>query len=145
MERKSIHIFLVEDNQGDILLTKEAFEDAELDHRLTIVTDGEQAITYLKSIAEKDLSGSPDMILLDINLPKVNGIEVLKFVKSSEKLRHIPVVMLTTSSFEPDVMESYRNYANCYITKPVEVDEFIAAVTSLDQFWVKHAKLPRSH
>ena len=136
------HILLVEDNEGDILLTKEALEDATTNTKLSIVKDGKEAVDFLNKVGKYTEEGLPDLLLLDINLPKKNGHEVLKYIKSAEKLKHIPVIMLTTSSSEEDINLSYSNYANCYITKPVEVDDFLSVVTSIEKFWTKVVRLP---
>src|SRR5579872_1038766 len=122
---KPIKILLVEDNEGDILLTKDALEDCRIMNEVAIVRDGEAAIDFFRHLKNKD--GKPDLVLLDINLPKKSGIEVLVFLKTNENYKQIPVIMLTTSSSEKDVMLSYKNYANCYITKPIEVSEFMNA------------------
>ena len=142
LHMKSIHILLVEDNEGDILLTKEAFEDAKILNTLSIARDGQEAILFLDK--KKPYSGvaSPDLILLDVNLPKKNGHEVLQYIKNSERLKHIPVIMLTTSLSEKDIVKSYENYANCYITKPVEVEDFLNVIASIEQFWIKIVQLP---
>ncbi len=137
-----IHILLVEDNEGDILLIKEAFEEARIVNKISTVKDGEQAILYLtKSDPYSDVD-MPDLILLDVNLPRKNGHEVLAFIKTSPGLKHIPVVMLTTSSAEKDIIESYKNHANCYINKPVEVDKFLNAILKIEEFWIQLVKLP---
>ncbi|MGM0460185.1 MAG: response regulator [Bacteroidota bacterium] len=138
-----IHILLVEDNDGDILLIEEAFEEAKLMNKVSIVKDGEKAIHFLTRQGDFSDAGTPDLILLDVNLPRKNGHEVLEFVKTNEMLKHIPVIMLTTSSSDKDVLKSYKNHANCYITKPVEVEEFLKAITKIKNFWINLVKLPR--
>jgi CheY-like chemotaxis protein len=137
-----VNILLVEDNEGDILLTKEAFEDAKIHIKLSIARDGKEAINYIANQMEHRDGGLPDLILLDINLPKKSGHEVLKYIKDNEKSKHIPVIMLTTSSSETDINQSYNNYANCYITKPVEVNDFLAVIASIESFWISVVKLP---
>ena len=137
-----IHILLVEDNDGDILLIEEAFEEAKLMNKVSIVKDGEKAIHFLTKQGGYSNADTPDLILLDVNLPRKNGHEVLEFVKTDEKLKQIPVIMLTTSSSEKDVLKSYKNHANCYITKPVEVEEFLKAITKIKNFWINLVKLP---
>jgi len=138
-----VHILLVEDNEGDILLTTEAFEHAKIINELSIVRDGKEAIDFLlKQNKYQDVS-TPDILLLDINLPKKNGIEVLKFIKSNENLKHIPVIMLSTSSSDSDVNLAYENYANCFITKPVEVGDFMNAIAKIEEFWINIVKLPQ--
>ena len=139
---KVIHILLVEDNEGDILLTQEAFEEAKLITRLSVVRDGKEAVDFLnKTEAFKGVQ-TPDMLLLDVNLPKKNGHEVLQFVKQNESLKHIPVIMFTTSSSENDINLSYKNHANCYITKPVDVTEFLTVITRIENFWISIVDLP---
>lgn len=137
-----IHILLVEDNEGDIVLTKEAFEDAKILNTLSIVKDGQDAIHFLNQKGRYAHAQLPDLILLDINLPKKNGHEVLQYIKESKQLKHIPVIMLTTSLSEQDILKSYTNHANCYITKPVEVEDFLNVVTSIENFWIKIVQLP---
>ncbi len=142
MAMDSVHILLVEDNEGDILLTKEALEEVKLTNTVSIMRDGEAAIKFLNKETPYQKEKEPDLILLDINLPKIGGQEVLKYIKTSSHLRHIPVIVLTTSSSYEDVSSSYRNYANCYIVKPVEIDDFIKAVAQIEDFWIKIVKLP---
>jgi len=139
---KPIHILLVEDNEGDILLTTEAFENSKIVIQLSVVKDGKEATDFLINAGQYADAEQPDLLLLDINLPKKNGHEVLKFIKGNEKLKHIPVIMLTTSSFENDIILSYKNYVNCYITKPVEVDTFLDVVSKIENFWIAIVKLP---
>lgn len=140
---KSIHILLVEDNEGDILLTQEAFEDAKILNYLSIARDGQEAIHFLEKIGPYSDALTPDLVLLDVNLPKKNGHEVLKYIKGNARLKHIPVIMLTTSASERDIVESYENYANCYITKPVEVEDFLNVISSIEHFWIKIVQLPK--
>ena len=139
---KSIHILLVEDNEGDILLTKEALEDAKIHIELSVVKDGKEAMDFLNKVGKYAAENLPDLLLLDVNLPKKNGHEVLKYVKGNEGLKHIPIIMLTTSSSEKDINQSYNNYANCYITKPVEVNDFLKVVATIENFWISIVKLP---
>lgn len=136
------HILLVEDNEGDILLTKEALEDAKILIKLSVVKDGKEAIDFLSKEGKYQDVALPDLLLLDVNLPKKNGHEVLKYIKENEKLKHIPVIMLTTSSSEKDINQAYKNYVNCYITKPVEVNDFLAVVATIENFWICIVKLP---
>jgi CheY-like chemotaxis protein len=133
-----VRILLVEDNEGDIILTKEALREAKFTNEILVATDGEQALTLLKSTQPL-----PDLILLDINLPKVTGLEVLTFIKSDEKLKMIPVIMLTTSSAERDVVSSYANHANCFITKPVDLPRFMEVIKTIEDFWISIVKLPQ--
>jgi len=137
-----IHILLVEDNEGDILLTKEAFEEAKILTKLTIVRDGKEAMDFLNKEGKYSNADMPDMLLLDVNLPKKNGHEVLRYIKGNETLKHIPVIMLTTSSSPKDIDLSYNNYANCFITKPVDVNEFIGVIATIENFWISIVKLP---
>jgi len=137
---KSVHILLVEDNEGDILLTTDALEESKINNHVTVVRDGEAAINYFKCL--DDLKKAPDLILLDINLPKKNGHEVLAYIKSHESFRHIPTIMLTTSSSRQDIMLAYKNYANCYITKRVDVLDFFQSITTIEDFWMNIASMP---
>lgn len=137
---KNVHILLVEDNEGDILLTVEALEEGRIANKIEVARDGQEAIDKLeKNLKEQTL---PDLILLDINLPKMNGHEVLERLKEAEGLKHIPVIILSTSSSEMDILKSYKNHANCFITKPVEIDEFVNAIESIEDFWFSIVKLP---
>lgn len=139
---QAIHILLVEDNEGDIVLITEAFEDIKLKNEISIVRNGEEAISFLEKKNGFENVKIPDLIILDINLPKINGHEVLQFIKTNDNYKTIPVIMLTTSSSESDISASYKNHANCYITKPVNVDEFLTAVTSIEEFWISLVTLP---
>lgn len=140
---KTIHILLVEDNEGDILLTTEALGEGKIVNSIDVVKDGWEALQYLDKAAPYNNSPYPDLILLDVNLPKLNGHEVLNKIKTSEVYGHIPVIMLTTSSAEKDIFLSYKNHANCYITKPVEVNDFIKVVSSIEDFWISVVQLPK--
>ena len=141
---QQIHILLVDDNEGDILLTREALEEARIINKISIAYDGIQAIDLLKKSAR--VAGTmPDLILLDINLPKMNGTEVLSIIKTDPDLRRIPVIMLTTSSSEKEILASYDNYANCYITKPVDLHRFMDVVRTIEDFWISIVKLPKTH
>lgn len=139
---KDIHILLVEDNEGDILLTQEALSDAKIKSRISVTRDGEEAIDYLNSALLNPYELMPDLILLDINLPKIDGKEVLHFVKNSSSFKKIPVVMLTTSSSERDIVEAYDNNANCFISKPVDINKFFNVVKMIEDFWITIVKLP---
>ena len=139
---KEIHILLVEDNEGDILLTTEALEEGKIINKVSVVKDGKQAIDFLNKKEPFQNVPLPNLILLDINLPKKNGHEVLKYIKLSKNFRHIPIIMLTTSSSEKDIIEAYNHYANCFITKPVDVNEFMLAVAKIENFWVNIVQLP---
>ncbi len=139
---KNVHILLVEDNEGDILLTLEALEEAKMKNTISVVKDGERAIQYVEKNGEYKDALPPDLIILDVNLPKLNGHEVLQYFKNSEAYKHIPIIMLTTSSSPKDINESYKNHVNCYITKPIDVDDFIKAVVSIENFWLSIVTLP---
>ena len=132
---------LIEDNQGDVLLTQEAFEETGSNTELFVVNDGQEAINFLEQIPPFENVSIPDLILLDINLPKINGHEVLRYIKTNANLKHIPVIMLTTSSSEKDISSCYSNYANCYITKPDDVADFFKIIENVNHFWFNHVKL----
>ena len=137
-----IEILLIEDDAGDTLMIKEAFDDNKVTNNLTCITDGEQAIDYLLRRGDHAEAVRPDLILLDLNLPRRSGHEVLAEIKSHEDLRVIPVVVLTTSAAEEDVLRSYQLHANAYVTKPVDFDQFIGVVRQIDNFFVSVVKLP---
>ena len=139
---KRIHILLVEDNDGDILITQEAMEAAKIRIHLSVVNDGKEAIDFIYKKGKYSEVELPDLILLDVNLPKKNGHEVLKFIKETEAYKHIPVIMLTTSSSQKDINLSYNNHANCYITKPVDVNDYLSVVATIENFWLSIAQLP---
>jgi CheY-like chemotaxis protein len=139
---RPIEILLVEDNPGDVRLTVEALNDARVSNRLHLVKDGVEALQFLRREGGFGEVPRPDVILLDLNLPKKDGREVLAEIKSDEDLRRIPVVVLTTSSSEQDILRSYDLHANCYITKPVDLDQFIAVVRGIEDFWLTVVKLP---
>ena len=139
---KGINILLVEDNEGDIVLTKEALSDAKISNQISVVRDGEEAIHLLNQALMTDTLLLPDLILLDINLPKIDGKEVLIYIKTDPILKKIPVVMLTTSSSEMDVTDAYSNHANCFITKPVDLNKFFSVVRMIEDFWITIVKLP---
>ncbi|MFC4012308.1 response regulator [Nonomuraea purpurea] len=138
-----IDVLLVEDDQGDILLTKEAFDLNKVRNRLNVVNDGEQAMAYLRKQDSFSDATRPDLILLDLNLPRMSGMEVLQEVKADPLLRTIPVVILTTSEAEEDILHSYRLHANAYVSKPVDFEQFIRVVQQIDDFFVTVVKLPR--
>jgi len=139
-----VHILLVEDNEGDIVLTTEALEEGKVANSMSIVRDGWEAIQYLDQNEDEGYGDvtKPDLVLLDINLPKISGHEVLKHIKTTQELKQTPVVMLTTSSDEVDIRKSYNNHVNCYITKPVDVDSFIEAISTIEDFWISIVQLP---
>jgi chemotaxis family two-component system response regulator Rcp1 len=140
----AIEVLLVEDSPGDVRLTREALKDAKVHISLHVATDGIEAMAYLERTGTHINAPRPDLILLDLNLPRKDGREVLKEIKESPSLRIIPVVILTTSSSEADVLQSYHLHANCYISKPVDLDGFLKVVQSIDNFWLSVVKLPRS-
>jgi chemotaxis family two-component system response regulator Rcp1 len=137
-----IEVLLVEDSPGDVRLTREALKDAKVHISLHVVTDGIEAMAFLERAGSHVGAPRPDLILLDLNLPKKDGREVLKEIKQSQALRSIPVVVLTTSSSEADILQSYELHANCYISKPVDLDGFLKVVQSIDNFWLTVVKLP---
>ena len=138
-----IVILLVEDSPGDVRLTREAFKDAKVYISMHVAADGAEAMAFLNREGEHANAPRPDLILLDLNLPKKDGREVLAEVKESPTLKSIPVVVLTTSASEADILRSYLLHANCYITKPVDLDGFLKVVKSIDSFWLSVVKLPR--
>jgi two-component system, chemotaxis family, response regulator Rcp1 len=139
---QQFEILLVEDNPGDVLLTQEAFREGRLAHRLSIVEDGEQAIQFLRREGAYSQAPKPDVILLDLNLPKKDGRELLAEIKEDPNLRFIPIVVLTTSEAEQDVWKAYKLHANCYLTKPVDLDDFIRKIRSFEEFWLTVVRLP---
>jgi CheY-like chemotaxis protein len=138
-----IEVLLVEDSAGDVRLTREALKDAKVHISLNVAPDGIEAMAFLERTGAHANAPRPDLILLDLNLPKKDGREVLKEIKESAALKSIPVVILTTSSSSEDVLNSYRLHANCYITKPVDLDGFLTVVQSIDNFWLSVVKLPK--
>lgn len=138
-----IDILLVEDDPGDELMTREAFEDNKIGNTLHVARDGQQALDFLYRHGEFPDAPRPDLILLDLNLPKYDGRQILEKIKSDPELSHIPVVVLTTSAAEEDILRSYRLHANAYVTKPVDLDQFIAAIRHIDEFFVQVVRLPR--
>jgi len=139
---RPIEILLVEDNPGDVRLTQEALKEGKMLNILNVVGDGAQALAYLRQEGQYREARRPDVILLDLNLPKKNGREVLVEVKSDANLKRIPVVVLTTSQDEIDILKSYDLHANAYITKPVDLDQFVKVVQSFEDFWLSIVKLP---
>jgi two-component system, chemotaxis family, response regulator Rcp1 len=137
-----VEILLVEDNPGDYRLTQEALKEGKVYNNLYWARDGIEALDFLKRRGKHDAAPRPDIILLDLNLPKKDGREVLSEIKGDDELRAIPVVILTTSKAEEDVLRSYDLHANCYVTKPVDLDKFIVVVQSIDRFWLTIATLP---
>jgi two-component system, chemotaxis family, response regulator Rcp1 len=139
---KPIEILIVEDNPGDVRLTQEALRDAEVRSHLSVAKDGVEALAYLHHEGKYSSAPRPDLILLDLNLPRKDGREVLAAIKADLNLRCIPVVILTTSQDEYDVLGAYESYANCYIVKPVDLEQFIAVVKSIEDFWFQIVRLP---
>jgi CheY-like chemotaxis protein len=137
-----IEVLLVEDDPGDVLMTQEAFEEHKVRNRLTVVSDGTEALAYLRREGRHTDAVRPDLILLDLNLPKRDGREVLAEIKKDEDLGRIPVVVLTTSAADEDIVRSYQLHANAYVTKPVDFDRFIAVIRQIDEFFVSVVKLP---
>jgi chemotaxis family two-component system response regulator Rcp1 len=138
-----LEVLLVEDSPGDVRLTREAFRDAKVHIKLHVASDGTKAMAFLNREGEYANAPRPDLILLDLNLPKKDGRQVLEEIKESLVLKSIPVVILTTSSSEADILKSYMLHANCYITKPVGLEGFLKVVRSIDNFWLSVVKLPR--
>ena len=141
MSRK-IEILLVEDNPADVRLTREAFREGRIDNRLHVVGDGVAAMQFLRRESPYEDAPQPDLVLLDLNLPKKDGREVLADLKADETLRAIPVVVLTTSDDQADVLRSYRLHANCYLVKPIEYERFLDVIHSINNFWLSVVKLP---
>ncbi|KKN34427.1 hypothetical protein LCGC14_0793750 [marine sediment metagenome] len=141
-EYKIVEILLVEDSPGDIRLTQEALKDSKISNNLHVVMDGEEALAFLKKEGRFSEKPRPDLILLDLNLPKKDGREVLAEIKRDERLKRIPVVILTISEAEEDIYKSYNLHANCYITKPVDLEQFIKVIKATENFWFTIVTLP---
>jgi two-component system, chemotaxis family, response regulator Rcp1 len=139
---RPIEVLLVEDNPGDVRLTKEALKEGKVRNNLNVAVDGVEAIAYLRHEGKYAGSVRPDLILLDLNLPRMDGREVLEVIKADPMFRNIPVVVLTSSQAEQDIVRAYDLHANCYITKPVDLDQFITVVKSIEDFWFTIVKLP---
>ena len=139
---RPVEILLVEDNPGDVDLTRETLQDSKLLNHMNVVGNGVEAMAYLRRQGKYAEATRPDLILLDLNLPKKDGREVLAEVKADDRLRRIPVVVLTTSSAEQDILQTNDLHANCYITKPVNLDQFSAVVRAIEEFWFTIVKLP---
>jgi CheY-like chemotaxis protein len=138
-----LEVLLVEDSPGDVRLTQEAFHDAKTMIHLHVVTDGMEAMAFMRREGPHASAPRPDLVLLDLNLPKIDGRQVLAMIKGDSQLKMIPVVVLTTSGSEDDIMKTYRLHANCYLTKPVDLNDFLNVVKSIDEFWMTKVKLPR--
>ena len=141
-QERPIEILLVEDNPGDVRLTQEVFKEGKVRNQLNIAWNGEEALAYLRRQGRFVSAQRPDVILLDLNLPRKGGKEVLAEIKADPKLKCIPVVILTTSQADQDIAESYEQHANCYIVKPVDLDHFINVVRTIEGFWLQIVKLP---
>ncbi|WP_199423753.1 response regulator [Actinotalea solisilvae] len=141
-DHKTIDVLLVEDDPGDVLMTREAFAENKVANRLAVVSDGVSALEFLRKEGEHADAPTPDLVLLDLNLPRMDGRQVLAAMKSDDELRRIPVVVLTTSEAEEDVLRSYSLHANAYVTKPVDFDRFIDVVRQIDDFFVSVVRLP---
>lgn len=142
MNGRAIEILLVEDNLGDARLTQEALREARVSNHLSLVRDGVEALAFLRREGGYASAPRPDLILLDLNLPRKDGREVLSEIKSDERLQRIPVVVLTVSQSDEDILRAYNLNANCYITKPVDLEQFIKVVRSIEDFWLAIVKLP---
>lgn len=142
MKSKTVHILLVEDNEGDILLTQDAFEESKLNTEISVARNGQEAFDFLYNKGAFTEAKKPDLILLDINLPIYNGHEVLKQIKTDINLKKIPVIMLTTSSFSNDIDQAYENNCNSYVKKPLDMDEFLDAILKIENFWLEICTLP---
>jgi len=141
-ETRPIEILLVEDNPGDVRLTREAFRDAKVRNNMVVAGNGLEAMAYLKQENEHAKAVRPDLVLLDLNLPRMNGFEVLDAIKADESLKRIPVIILTTSQAEQDILRSYNLYANAYVTKPMNLEQFIIAIRAIEGFWLEIVKFP---
>jgi chemotaxis family two-component system response regulator Rcp1 len=137
-----IDILLIEDNPGDVRLTREALNDSKISNTLTVVEDGVEALAFLRREGKYVNALRPDLVLLDLNMPRKDGREVLTEIKADARLSSIPVVVLTTSEAEEDILRSYDLHANCYVTKPVNLDQFIKVIRSIERFWLTIVKLP---
>ncbi len=139
---RPVELLLVEDNPGDVRLTAEALQEGKVWNRLSVASDGVEALAFLRRLDTFAAAPRPDVILLDLNLPKKDGREVLAEIKANEELRTIPVVILTTSKAEEDILKTYNLHANCYISKPVDLEQFLGVVKAIEDFWLCVVKLP---
>lgn len=137
-----VNILLIEDNPGDVMLVRESLGDLEIAEAMRDVSDGETALAYLRGEGEHVRRTLPDLIILDLNLPRLDGREVLAAIKADPALQHIPVVVMTSSAAEADVLRSYQLQANCYVTKPLDIDQFLRVVRSIEEFWLSVTRLP---
>ncbi len=141
----AFHILLVEDNEGDIILTMEALNEGKAGNKISIARDGEQAIQFLNKEGVYSNAPRPDLILLDINLPRIDGNEVLIYIKTNPILQSIPVIMLSTSTSEKDIADSYKNHANSYISKPADLDKFFEVIQKIENYWISIVHLPKKN
>jgi CheY-like chemotaxis protein len=132
---EKLEVLLVEDNPGDVRLIVETLKEGRKEYNIKVVKDGEEALLYLEKKGQYAAAIRPDIILLDLKLPKVSGLDVLKEVKSSDDLKTIPIIVLTSSSAEDDMINAYKNHANCYVTKPIDLDKFVVTIQSIEDFW----------
>ena len=137
-----INILLIEDNEGDIILTTEALTQGKIINNIAVIKNGKKAIDFLEKKYPFEKALQPDLILLDINLPKMNGHEVLQNIKTNQLLKHIPVIILTSSSSDKDILMAYQHFANYYLTKPLDADDYLKVVSSIETFWINHIQLP---
>lgn len=137
-----LNILIVEDNSGDIVLTREAFDEVGLSDKVHITKDGDEAMRFLRNESPFENVPQPDLILLDLNIPKKDGREILQDIKNDDKLRLIPVIILTTSKSERDILSCYRSHANCYIEKPVDFNQFVEIIGNIKDFWLNTVRLP---
>jgi chemotaxis family two-component system response regulator Rcp1 len=142
MTATPIEILLVEDNPGDVRLTREALKDAQILNNVTVARDGVEALAIIRREGEHASAPTPDLILLDLNLPKVHGLEVLRQLKSSDAKKRIPIIVLTSSKAEADIAKTYDLHANCFVTKPIDLGQFVKVVRSIEDFWFTVVKLP---
>ncbi len=141
---RQVEFLLAEDNPGDVRLTQEALRESKIRNNLNVVPDGMEAMEFLRRQGKYADAPAPDVVLLDLNLPKKDGREVLAEIKSDPKLKRIPVVIITSSEAEQDILRTYDLHANCYVTKPVDLDQFIKVIQSIESFWLTIVKLPSS-
>jgi chemotaxis family two-component system response regulator Rcp1 len=142
MDRRALDVLLIEDNPGDVRLIREGLKDSRIISRINVVEDGEEAMEYLRCSGRYAGVSHPDIILLDLNLPKKDGREILAEIKQDPELRRIPVVVLTSSKAEQDIIRAYELHANCYLTKPLDLSEFTVMIQSFEQFWLSRVTLP---
>ena len=138
---KEVHILLVEDNEGDIVLTLDAFEESKIKTRISVVRNGADALDFMFKKGNFKEAERPDLVLLDINIPVYNGHDVLKKIKADDSLKTIPVIMLTTSSSQTDINKAYENYTNSYVTKPIDMGDFLKVILKIEEFWLQLSKL----